>query len=163
MISARPMSRKERTAYANVPPEAPLRRSRPFVPKMRSESSGRPPTRRSTLTGRRRGVVFPNLKPSTATISLRLPQGMLDELKVLANQRDVPYQSLLKVHLSERIAVERGRSPRRIRRASAQPSVGADGALWGSGRGRSTLAHQSDWCVRPRPRLLEAPQHNAIR
>jgi predicted DNA binding CopG/RHH family protein len=66
-----------------------------------------------------RRVVFPNLKPSTATISLRLPQGMLDELKVLANQRDVPYQSLLKVYLSERIAVERGRSPRRIRRASA--------------------------------------------
>ena len=66
-----------------------------------------------------RRVVFPNLKPSTATISLRLPQGMLDELKVIANQRDVPYQSLLKVYLSERIEVERGRSPRRIRRASA--------------------------------------------
>lgn len=64
-------------------------------------------------------VVFPNLKPSTATISLRLPQGMLDELKVLANQRDVPYQSLLKVFLSERIAAERGRAPRRAKRASA--------------------------------------------
>ena len=57
-----------------------------------------------------RRVSFPNLKPSTATISLRLPQGMLDELKVLANQRDVPYQSLLKVFLSERIAAERNRS-----------------------------------------------------
>lgn len=66
-----------------------------------------------------RRVVFPNLKPSTATISLRLPQGMLDELKALANQRDVPYQSLLKVFLSERIAVERRRAPRRTRRASA--------------------------------------------
>ena len=66
-----------------------------------------------------RRAVFPNLKPSTATISLRLPQGMLDELKVLANQRDVPYQSLLKVFLSERIATERGRVPRRARRASA--------------------------------------------
>ena len=64
-------------------------------------------------------VIFPNLKPSTATISLRLPQGMLDELKVLANQRDVPYQSLLKVFLSERIATERGRAPRRARRVSA--------------------------------------------
>ena len=52
-------------------------------------------------------VAFPNLKPSTATISLRLPQGLLDELKVLANQRDVPYQSLLKVYLAERIAAER--------------------------------------------------------
>lgn len=66
-----------------------------------------------------RHVVFPNLKPSTATISLRLPQGMLDELKVLANQRDVPYQSLLKVFLSERIAAERGRTRRHSRRASA--------------------------------------------
>ena len=55
-------------------------------------------------------TAFPNLKPSTATISLRLPQGMLDELKVLANQRDVPYQSLLKVFLAERIAVERRES-----------------------------------------------------
>jgi hypothetical protein len=44
---------------------------------------------------------------------------MLDELKVLANQRDVPYQSLLKVFLSERIAAERGRSRRGRRRASA--------------------------------------------
>ena len=52
-------------------------------------------------------VRFPNLKPSTTTISLRLPQGLLDELKVLANQRDVPYQSLLKVFLAERIAAER--------------------------------------------------------
>ena len=55
-------------------------------------------------------VRFPNLKPSTATISLRLPEGMLEELKVLANQRDVPYQSLLKVFLAERIAVERSRN-----------------------------------------------------
>ena len=68
---------------------------------------------------RARRAVFPNLKPSTATISLRLPQGMLDELKVLANQRDVPYQSLLKVFLSERIAVERGRLRHRRRRATA--------------------------------------------
>jgi predicted DNA binding CopG/RHH family protein len=52
-------------------------------------------------------VRFPNLKPSTTTISLRLPQGLLDELKVLANQRDVPYQSLLKIFLAERIAAER--------------------------------------------------------
>lgn len=66
-----------------------------------------------------RRVVFPNLKPSTATISLRLPQGMLDELKVLANQRDVPYQSLLKVFLSDRIASERGHPRLRRRRASA--------------------------------------------
>ena len=66
-----------------------------------------------------RRAVFPNLKPSTATISLRLPQGMLDELKVLANQRDVPYQSLLKVFLAERISVERRPAPRKLRRAGA--------------------------------------------
>src|ERR1043166_6762714 len=65
-----------------------------------------------------RRAVFPNLKPSTATISLRLPQGMLDELKVLANQRDVPYQSLLKVFLSERIRAERRRPRGRARRVS---------------------------------------------
>lgn len=57
-------------------------------------------------------VRLPNLKPSTATISLRLPEGMLEELRVLANQRDVPYQSLLKVFLAERLAAERHRKRR---------------------------------------------------
>lgn len=52
-------------------------------------------------------VRAPHLKASTTTISLRLPEGMLDELKVLANKRDVPYQSLLKVFLAERLAAER--------------------------------------------------------
>ena len=51
-------------------------------------------------------AVFPNLKPSTKTISLRLPQTMLAELKLLANKRDIPYQSLLKVFLSDRIDQE---------------------------------------------------------
>ncbi len=51
-------------------------------------------------------AVFPNLKPSTKTISLRLPQTLLEELKLLANKRDVPYQSLLKVFLSERVEME---------------------------------------------------------
>ena len=51
-------------------------------------------------------VVLPNLKPSIKTISLRLPESMLEELKLLANKRDVPYQSLLKVFLSERIQKE---------------------------------------------------------
>ena len=50
---------------------------------------------------------FPNLKPSTTTISLRLPQALLEELKALANERDVPYQSLLKIFLAERVARER--------------------------------------------------------
>jgi predicted DNA binding CopG/RHH family protein len=51
-------------------------------------------------------VVLPNLKPSVRTISLRLPEMMLDELKRLANRRDVPYQSLIKVFLAERLEEE---------------------------------------------------------
>ena len=47
------------------------------------------------------------LKPSLKTISLRLPVSMIEDLKVLANRRDVPYQSLLKVYLAERLARER--------------------------------------------------------
>jgi len=49
---------------------------------------------------------FPNLKPSTKTISVRLPKSMLDDLKMLAHKRDVPYQSLLKIYLAERIREE---------------------------------------------------------
>lgn len=45
-------------------------------------------------------VSTPNLKPSTKTISLRLPEGLLDSIKVEANKRDMPYQSLIKVWLS---------------------------------------------------------------
>ncbi len=51
-------------------------------------------------------VVLPRLKPSLKTISLRLPESMLEELKLLANKRDVPYQSLLKIFLSEKIKEE---------------------------------------------------------
>src|SRR5579872_6854858 len=56
------------------------------------------------------------LKPSLKTISLRLPVSMIEDLKVLANRRDVPYQSLLKVFLAERLASERMvRPPRKDR------------------------------------------------
>lgn len=48
-------------------------------------------------------VVFPNLKPSTKTISLRLPRHLLEGLKAAANSRDVPYQSLIKVWLQEKL------------------------------------------------------------
>ena len=51
-------------------------------------------------------AVLPELKPSLKTISLRLPESTLQELKLLANKRDVPYQSLLKIFLSERIREE---------------------------------------------------------
>ena len=53
-----------------------------------------------------RRVIFPNLKPSTRSISVRMPESMLDELKLLANKRDVPYQSLIKMFLRERIDAE---------------------------------------------------------
>ena len=46
---------------------------------------------------------FPNLKLSTTSISLRLPVGLLDRIKVEANKRDVPYQSLIKVWLAEKV------------------------------------------------------------
>ena len=48
-------------------------------------------------------VVLPNLKPTTKTISLRLPQHLLDSIKSAANSRDVPYQSLIKVWLQEKL------------------------------------------------------------
>jgi predicted DNA binding CopG/RHH family protein len=51
-------------------------------------------------------VVLPKLKPSTKTISLRLPEMMLNELRLIANKRDVPYQSLIKMFLKERIDQE---------------------------------------------------------
>ncbi|MBA2732205.1 MAG: BrnA antitoxin family protein [Acidobacteria bacterium] len=51
-------------------------------------------------------VVLSKLKPSVRTISLRLPESMLEELKLIANKRDVPYQSLVKIFLAERIEEE---------------------------------------------------------
>ena len=51
-------------------------------------------------------IYFSKLKPSTKTISLRLPEYLLDELRIIANKRDVPYQSLIKIYLKERIDSE---------------------------------------------------------
>jgi len=52
-------------------------------------------------------IRMPNLKPTLRTISLRLPESMLAQLKILAHQRDVPYQSLMKIFLAEKIEAER--------------------------------------------------------
>jgi predicted DNA binding CopG/RHH family protein len=52
-------------------------------------------------------AVFPNLKPSTKTISLRLPEGLLDRIKIEANKRDMPYQSLIKVWLADDVEESR--------------------------------------------------------
>jgi predicted DNA binding CopG/RHH family protein len=51
-------------------------------------------------------IILSNLRPSVKTISLRLPESMLEALKLIANKRDVPYQSLVKVFLAERIEQE---------------------------------------------------------
>jgi len=51
-------------------------------------------------------VTFPNLKPSVRSISLRLPESMLNDLKVIANKKDIPYQSLMKIFISEKIKEE---------------------------------------------------------
>jgi predicted DNA binding CopG/RHH family protein len=56
------------------------------------------------------GFDLSELKPSTKTISLRLPQSIIDQLKRLANKKDVPYQSLLKIFLSEKIQEENMRT-----------------------------------------------------
>lgn len=68
-------------------------------------------------------VRFPNLRPSSMSISVRLPDTLLTELKLLANERDVPYQSLLKVFLADRVREER-RLARRGRRPNkrSQPT-----------------------------------------
>jgi predicted DNA binding CopG/RHH family protein len=82
------------------------------IPEFKSEDAERKfwATRDSTeyvdwQSGKRKK--FAQLKPSLKTISLRLPVSMIEDLKVLANRRDVPYQSLLKVFLAERLASER--------------------------------------------------------
>jgi predicted DNA binding CopG/RHH family protein len=61
---------------------------------------------------RARRMVFPDLKPSTTPISMRIPETLLTELKRLANEQGVPYQSLMKIYLAERGAFERRRRKR---------------------------------------------------
>ena len=92
------------------------------IPKFKSETQERNFWAKTDSTRyvdwkRGRRVTIPNLKPSSRTISVRLPDLLLEELKLLANKRDVPYQSLLKVFLAERVEQElRGRR-RRLARA----------------------------------------------
>jgi predicted DNA binding CopG/RHH family protein len=78
------------------------------VPKFASEAAERAFWEKHDTTDyldwkRARPTAFPNLKPSTQTISLRLPQHLLDSIKTAANARDVPYQSLIKVWLQEKL------------------------------------------------------------
>jgi predicted DNA binding CopG/RHH family protein len=51
-------------------------------------------------------AIFPNLKPTTRSISIRLNESLIQELKVLANKKNIPYQSLIKIYLSEKVKEE---------------------------------------------------------
>ncbi|HEY6991915.1 MAG TPA: BrnA antitoxin family protein [Bryobacteraceae bacterium] len=89
-----------------------MRNTKKTLPKFNSEDDERKFWAKADSTkyldwqsGNRRKFV--NLKPSVRTISLRLPVSMLEDLKIQANRRDVPYQSLLKVYLAERLEQER--------------------------------------------------------
>ena len=77
------------------------------IPKFRSEAEERKfwethDTTEYVDLSKAQRASFPNLKLSTAAISLRLPQGLLDRIKISANKRDVPYQSLIKIWLTEK-------------------------------------------------------------
>lgn len=87
---------------------------------------------------RARRVSFPNLKPSTESISLRLPSSLLGDLKVLANRIDVPYQSLLKVYLAERVDQElrKGRAPEELAAMVREPEPPYGDAPAGTHRAR---------------------------
>jgi len=81
------------------------------IPRYKSEDKEREFWAREDSTryidwSRARRVILPNLKPSLKTISLRMPELMLAELKLLANKRDIPYQSLIKIFLAERLEQE---------------------------------------------------------
>jgi predicted DNA binding CopG/RHH family protein len=54
-------------------------------------------------------IILPKLKPTLRTISIRLPESIIEELKLLANKKDVPYQSLLKIFLAEKVEEELGK------------------------------------------------------
>ncbi len=88
-----------------------MRNKKKKIPKYKSEDKERQFWAVTDSTeyidwSRARRVILPNLKPSLKTISLRLPELMLAELKLLANKRDVPYQSLIKIFLAERLERE---------------------------------------------------------
>ncbi len=68
-----------------------------------------------------KSVTFPNVKPSTQAISLRLPLSLLEAIKVEANRRDVPYQSLIKVWLAEKTEPSRAMKTKRRLRTTRPP------------------------------------------
>jgi predicted DNA binding CopG/RHH family protein len=78
------------------------------IPKFATEAEERAYWEREDSTadldwGRAQRVRLPNLQPSTTAISLRLPVGLLEQIKIAAHKRDVPYQSLIKMWLAEKV------------------------------------------------------------
>jgi uncharacterized DUF497 family protein len=99
VISARPMAVRRELAMA---------KKLKTVPKFRSEAEERAfwethDTANYFDLSKAQRASFPNLKLSTTAISLRVPQRLLDRIKIAANKRDVPYQSLIKVWLTEKV------------------------------------------------------------
>ena len=81
------------------------------IPKFKSEDDEREFWAKADSTeyidwNKAKRTILPNLKPSTKKISVRLPELMIEELKLLANKRDIPYQSLMKIYLADRIQRE---------------------------------------------------------
>jgi predicted DNA binding CopG/RHH family protein len=79
------------------------------IPKFRSEAEERRFWETHDTTGlidwsKAQWVRFPNLRPSTTSISIRLPTSLLEDIKIEANKRDVPYQSLIKMWLAEKVS-----------------------------------------------------------
>jgi len=82
-----------------------------LIPKFKNEDNERDFWATHDLTdyfdvSKAQRVIFSNLRPSTETISLRLPQYLLARIKELANSKDVPYQSLIKIFLADRVNKE---------------------------------------------------------
>ncbi len=114
VLAARDMNRKERRVYAEITTRAEK------LPTFKSEDEERQFWLRADSTGyvgwaAAAPTRFPGLHPSSMAISVRLPDTLLTELKLLANERDVPYQSLLKVYLTDRVKAERRREHRRAK------------------------------------------------
>jgi predicted DNA binding CopG/RHH family protein len=85
-----------------------MKKPRKPLPAFRSEVDERAYWEREDSTAhldwsRAKRVRLPNLQPSTTAISLRLPVSLLEEIKIAAHKRDVPYQSLIKMWLSEKV------------------------------------------------------------
>lgn len=94
------------------------------IPKFRTEEEERDFWARHDSTEyldwqKAKPVLFSNLRPSTRSISIRLPESLLAELKSIANSMDVPYQSLIKVLLEDKVKERTSKpAPGRVRRAA---------------------------------------------